>query len=62
MMDVAAAFPSLARGCLLRKLRAMEVDENLVDWVNSFMKERKVVMSVDGQEGEAVNLSVVTGY
>ena len=53
MMDVAVAFPSVARGCLLRMLSATEVDKNLVDWVNSFMKERKVVMSVDGQEGEA---------
>ena len=48
MMDVAAAFPSVARGCLLRKLRTMEVDENLVNWVDSFMRERKVVMSIDG--------------
>ena len=53
MMDVAAAFPSVARGCLLRKMRSMELDENLVEWVDSFMKGRKVVMSVDGQEGEA---------
>ena len=53
MMDVAAAFPSVARGCLLRKLRTMKVDENLVSWVDSFMRERKVVMSIDGQESEA---------
>ena len=30
MMDVAAAFPSVARGCLLRKMREMKIDENLV--------------------------------
>lgn len=31
-MDVAAAFPSVARGCLLRRLREMKVDEDIVGW------------------------------
>ena len=59
MMDVAAAFPSVARGCLLQKMRRMDLDENLVEWIDSFMRGRKVVMSVDGQEGEAKE--VMTG-
>ena len=58
LMDVAAAFPSVARGCLLRKMRNAGVDECLVRWTGSFMQGRKVVMSVDGQEGE---MSVTTG-
>ena len=29
-MDVAAAFPSVARECLMRKMRTMGLDENLV--------------------------------
>ena len=53
LMDVAAAFPSVARSCLLRKMRTMVIDENLVQWVNDFMQGRRVVMSVDGQDGEA---------
>ena len=48
LMDVAAAFRSVARGCLLRKMRAMGIDENLVDWTDSFMRYRRAVMSVDG--------------
>ena len=48
MMDVAAAFPSVARGCLLRKMRDMKIDENLVQWVDSLMRDRKVILSVDG--------------
>ena len=52
MMDVAVAFPSVSRGCLLRKMRDMDIDKNLVEWVDSFMRGRKVVLCVDGQEGE----------
>ena len=52
IMDVAAAFPSVSRGCLLRKMRNMDIDENLVEWVDSFMRGRKVVLCVDGEEGE----------
>ena len=37
-MGVAAAFPSVARGNLLRKMRVMGIDENLVDWTDSFMR------------------------
>ena len=48
-MDVAAAFPSVARGCLLRKMRAMGIDEDLVGSTDSFMRDRRVIMSVDGQ-------------
>ena len=50
LMDVAAAFPSVARGCLLRKMREAGLDENLVRWIDSFMRDRRVIMSVDGQD------------
>ena len=43
LMGVAAAFPSVARGCLLRKMRAMDIDECLVSWTNSFMRDRQDV-------------------
>ena len=51
-MDVAAAFPSVARGCLLRKMRAMGIDEDLVGWTDSFMCDRRVIMSVGGQDDD----------
>ena len=54
-MDVAAAFPSVARGCLFRKMWAMDIDECLVAWVNSFMRDRRVIMSVDGRDGDAMD-------
>ena len=52
LTDVAAAFCSVARGCLLRKMRATGIDENLVDWTDSFMRDRRVVMSVDGEDDD----------
>ena len=58
-MDVAAAFPSVARGCLLRKMRNMGLDECLVRWTDSFMRDRQVIMSVDGQDGKP--MEVTTG-
>ena len=50
MMGAAAAFPSVARGCLLRKMKNTGIDENLVDWADSFMRDRRVIMSVDGRD------------
>ena len=55
-MDVAMAFPSVARGCLLRKVRNMDLDINLVDWADILMRERK---GVNGQDGE--EMGVATG-
>lgn len=58
-MDVTAAFPSVARGCLLRKMRSAGVDKCLVRWTDSFMRDRRVAMGLDGQEGEEA--AVTTG-
>ena len=56
LMDVAAAFPSVARGCLLRKMRGMGLGGFLVQWTDSFMRDRRVIMSVDGQDGEPMDV------
>ena len=39
LMDAATAFPSLARGCLLRKMRNMGLDKCLVGWTDSFEEQ-----------------------
>lgn len=57
-MDVAAAFPSVSRGCLLRRLTEMKVDEDIVGWAGSFMQDRRVRMVIDGAEEE---IGVTTG-
>ena len=51
-MDVAAAFPSIARGCLLQRMRNMKLDDDLVRWTDSFIRDSKVVISIDGQDGQ----------
>ena len=56
-MDVAAAFSSVARGCLLRRLREMKVDEDIVSWTGSFMKERRVKMAIDGREENEIEVT-----
>jgi hypothetical protein len=62
-MDVEAAFPSVSKECLARKMRVMKVDECLVHWMIDFMTDRSVEMVVDGQEGAAmpVNTSLPQG-
>lgn len=47
-MDVASAFPSVARGFLLRKMRGIRFGECLVKWIDNFMRDRRVIISVDG--------------
>ena len=58
-MDMAAAFPSVSRACLLNKMLAAHLDEDLVCWTDSFMRDRRVIMSVDGQDGHP--MAVTTG-
>ena len=58
-MDMAAAFPSVARDCLIRRMRDLRLDENLIQWTDSFMQDRWVIMNVNGQDGERER--VVTG-
>ena len=48
LINMAAAFPSVARGCVLRKIRDRGINECLVAWTDSFMRNRRVIMSVDG--------------
>ena len=57
LTDAAAAFPSVARGCLLRKMCNAGVDECLIRWTDSFMRNRRVAMSQDGQDGEGVEVT-----
>ena len=51
-MDVAAAFPSVAKGCLIKRMGEMEIDEELVRWIRSFMEDQRVRMVIDGREEE----------
>ena len=58
LMNVAAAFPSVARGYLLRKMRDRQIDECLVRWTDSFMRDLRVIMSVDGQDSGPMEVTM----
>lgn len=57
-MGVAAAFPSVARGCLLQNMRNASVDKNLVRWTDDFMRDWRVVMSMGGQDSEEMGATM----
>ena len=50
LMDVSAAFPSVARDCLIRRMRDLKLDEDLIQWTDSFMQDRWIIMSVNGHD------------
>jgi len=56
LMDVKGAFPHVAKGNLIKKMEEMGFEADLVRWVESFMEERKVIMSMDGKEGDSMDV------
>ena len=54
LMDVAAAFSSVARGCLLQEMWKAGLDECLARRTDNFMRDRNVIMSVDVQHEEVM--------
>jgi len=58
LMDVKGAFPHVAKGNLIKRIEEMGFEANLVRWVESFMEERKVIMSMDGKEGDSMDVEM----
>ena len=54
LMDVKGAFPTTNVKALTDKMRHLEVQEDLVQWTESFMGCRSVTVEVNGEEGEAI--------
>lgn len=48
-MDVAAAFPSVTRNCLLRRMREVNIDKDPVGWALRSLSKRSVSMVISGQ-------------
>ena len=42
----------MARDCLIRRMRELDLDEGLIQWTDSFMRDRWIIMNVNGQDGE----------
>jgi len=56
LMDVKGAVPHVAKGNLIKRMEEMGFEADLVRWVESFMEDRKVIMSMDGKEGDSMDV------
>jgi len=56
LMDVKGAFPHVAKGNLIKRMEEMGFEADLVRWAESFMEERKVIMSMDAKEGDSMDV------
>jgi len=56
LMDVKGAFPHVAKGNLIKRMEEMGFEADLVRWVESFMDDRKVIMLMDGKEGDSMDV------
>jgi len=56
LMDIKGAFPHVAKGNLIKRMEEMEFEADLVRSVESFMEERRVIMSMDGKEGNSMEV------
>jgi hypothetical protein len=53
-------YPGLSErgeGLPVKRMRRAGIDECLVRWTDSFMRDRRVIMSVDGQDGEPMDVT-----
>jgi hypothetical protein len=56
ILDVKGAFPHVAKENLIKRMKEMEFQADLVRWVEDLIEERKVIMSMDGKEGDSMNV------
>jgi hypothetical protein len=56
LMNVKGAFPHVAKGKLIKRMEEMGFELDLVRWVQSSMAQRKVIMSMDGTEGDIMHV------
>lgn len=54
-MDVKGAFPTANCNSLARKLKGYNVPEHMIQWVRSFMSERKVWVEINGDGGNEIS-------
>jgi len=52
LMDIKAAFPSVAKGRLVYLMKVRQMDGDLIRWTESFLSERMVEMIIEGNANE----------
>jgi len=58
LVDVEGAFPHVAKGHLIQRMEEMGFDAKQVRLVGHVMEERKVIMSMDGMEGDSMDVEM----
>jgi ribonuclease HI len=56
LMDVKGAFPSVARGNLIKRMEDMGFEADICRWTESFMSDRRATIKMDGREGEVMDV------
>jgi hypothetical protein len=54
MMDIKGVFPTVNCTCLLHKMCQAKMDKNLVQWIDSFMSNHRVKITMNGEPGLAI--------
>jgi len=52
LMDIEAAFPSVAKGRLVNSMKVRQMDGDLIRWTESILYERTVEMKIEGNAME----------
>jgi hypothetical protein len=55
-MDVKGTFPHVTKGNVIKRMEEMGLEADLVRWVEIFMEERKVIMSMEGKKGDSMEV------
>jgi len=63
LMDIKAAFPSVAKGRLVNLMKVRQMDGDLIRWMESFLSERTLEMIIEGNamERHPVGAGVLQG-
>jgi retron-type reverse transcriptase len=63
LLDVSGAFDNVSHKWLLHNLRKRKVDENIVRWIASFLRDRYTHILVDGFKSQeyAINTGIPQG-
>lgn len=56
LTDVKSAFNNISKIYLGRRMEALELESDLIRWVQSFMTDREVKLVLDGEEGRATQV------
>jgi hypothetical protein len=57
LIDVKGAFPSVAKGNLIKRMEDMGFEADVCQWVESFISDRKAIMRMDGREGKIMDVT-----